>query len=68
MLSVIDVELLDDSAGLGLDFNFGDGLDLAGGDDALGKISLLDLCELGGIDLGAAGLGRDKHANDDEKS
>ncbi len=40
--------------GLGLDFDLGDGLDLAGGDYALGEVTLFDLGQLGGINLGAA--------------
>ena len=61
-VAIIDVELFHDSAGLGLDFDLGDGLDLARRHHAFRQVSLLDLGQLRGVDLGAAAGGCDQHA------
>ncbi len=45
-VAVIDVELLHDAAGLRLNLDLGDGLDLSRGHHALRKVSLFDLGEL----------------------
>ena len=61
-VAVIDVELFHDAAGLGLDLDLGDGLDLAGRHHAFRQVALLDLGQLRGVDLGAAARGCDQRA------
>ena len=60
----VGVELGDDAAGLGLDLDFGDGLDLAGGDDRARDIAGVDGGKLGGIErrCTAEGLGGEEAA------
>ena len=75
----VGVELGDDAAGLGFDLDFGDGLDLAGGDDRARDIAGFDGAKLGGINgrCSAEGLGgeeattghyADNHREDDPKA
>src|SRR5208337_3378204 len=64
-IAVIDVELLHDAAGLGLDLDLRDGLDFAGRHHAFCEVSSFDLGELRGVDLGAA-AGVDQHPRDDQ--
>ena len=53
LVAIFDVKLFHDAAGLGLDFDLGDGLYLARRHHAFRQVSLLDLGELRGVDLGA---------------
>ncbi len=57
----VGIELGDDAAGLGLDLDFGDGLDLAGGDDGAGDVADLNGSELGGINGGSAAEGSGRY-------
>ena len=69
LVAVVDVELLHDAAGLGLDLDLGDGLDLAGGDHALRQVAFFDLGQLRGVDLGAAaGEGEHDHRSQQDDS
>ena len=69
LVADVHVELLDDAAGLGLHLDFGDGLDLAGGDDGAGYVAALGFAELGRVELGgvAAGFDRDAENDDDDE-
>ena len=53
----VDVEAGDDTGGFGFDLDFGDGLDLAGGDDGAGDVAVLGLGELGGLEFGGVAAG-----------
>jgi len=61
----VGVEAGDDAGGLGFDLDFGDGLDLAGGDDGTGDVSALGFGKLGGLEFGGVAAGGDGNAKDD---
>ncbi len=58
----VDVELFDDAGGFGFDFDFGDGLDFAGGNDGASNVSASDLGDLVGIDGSARDHARDRYS------
>ena len=64
-VAIINIKLFHDTAGLRLDLNLGDRLDLARGHHAFRQISFFDLGKLRGINLGAA-RGRNHHAGNDQ--
>jgi len=49
----VDVELFHNAGGLGLDLDFGDGLNFACGHDGAGDVSALNLGDAIGVDLRA---------------
>lgn len=55
----VDVETGDDAGGLGLNFNLGDGLHLAGGDDGASDVAAFRLGELGRLELASVAAGVD---------
>ena len=60
----VGIEAGDDAGGLGFDFDFGDGLDLAGGNYGSSDVSALDLGQLRGLELcGVAASGYDHAEN-----
>ena len=61
----VDVEVGDDAGGLGFDFDFGDGLNFAGGDDGAGDVAALGFGELGGLEFGGVAAGGYGDAEDD---
>ena len=65
LIAVIDVELLHDAAGLGLNLDLGDRRDLAGCHHAFCQVSPFNLGELRGVDLVIAGRS-DHHTGNDQ--
>ena len=61
----VGVEAGDDAGGLGFDFDLGDGLDLAGGDDGAGDVTAFGLGKLGGLDFCVVAAGGYRDAEDD---
>ncbi|MCU1319470.1 MAG: hypothetical protein JWP98_988, partial [Edaphobacter sp.] len=62
----VGVEAGDDSGGLGLDLDLGDGLDLAGGDYRAGDVAALGLGQLGGFEFGAVATSGHGNTEDDD--
>jgi hypothetical protein len=66
----IHVEVLHDPAGLGFQFNLGNGLHFAGGDHALINLTASDFVQAAGIEVRAPGTAHDYYGHnrkDDER-
>ena len=66
-IAILDQQLFHNSAGFGFHLNFGDGLDFASGDYALGEIAFFDFGEFGWINLRAATREGDDYSDDQDK-